>query len=62
MKSSKESMKELKKKIMEVITAIVFVALLIFASGIDQARIANYIGISVCVAWLGFFAITRRFK
>lgn len=60
MKSSKGLIKG-KKKLMEVITGIVAVALLVFVSGMEHPTVFNYVGTFVCVAWLVFY-FTRRSK
>lgn len=54
-------MKKKSKKIMDVITGIMFIALLVFASGFDRATTFTYIGISVCFAWL-LFAVGMNLK
>ena len=47
-------MKKKNRKTLNVITGIAFIALLLFASGVDHATTATYVGMGISGAWLLF--------
>ena len=48
-------------KVFNILTGIAFISLLIFASGLDNPRPFNWIGMAVCSVWLGIAGIRRLY-
>ena len=51
--------KEKTMKLRNIVTGIAFTLLVICASGLDDPRWFNWIGIAVSIIWLGYAGIRR---
>ena len=49
----------MKKKINDFLACVSFIALLVFASGMDHATVFSYIGLAICALHLGVFALVK---
>ena len=48
-------------KLFNILTGIAFILLVICASGLDNPRPFNWIGIAVSILWLGYAGIRRLY-